>query len=170
MKIKLLFLFLFVFSISFSYADNGEPMGVFGEWTIFRTVENQKTYCYMMNIPQDKNSNILKRGEPFFLVIKENGKRYPEINLSTGFQISNQANAVEIEVDNKLFPLIARYDKAWAYSVEDDISIINLLGKNVIFSVYAFSEDGKHSIDVYSLRILLNTASAGRAFTLLISM
>ena len=151
MNIKLFFLCLFLFSINLVFADNGEPMDVFGEWTVFRTVENRKTYCYMMNIPQDKNSNVLKRGEPFFLVIKEKGKRYPEINLSTGFQISNKANSVEIEINNKLFPLMSMYDQAWAYSVENDVSIINLLGKNVIFSVSAFSENGGHSVDVYSL-------------------
>lgn len=151
MNIKLFFLCLFLFSINLVFADNGEPMDVFGEWTVFRTVENRKTYCYMMNIPQDKNSNVLKRGEPFFLVIKEKGKRYPEINLSTGFQISNKANSVEIEINNKLFPLMSMYDQAWAYNVENDVSIINLLGKNVIFSVSAFSENGGHSVDVYSL-------------------
>ena len=151
MNIKLLFLCLILFGINIVYAGNGEPMDVFGEWTVFRTVENRKTFCYMMNIPQNKSSNILKRGEPFFLVIKEKGKRYPEINLSTGFQISNRANSAEIEVNNKLFPLITRYDQAWAYSAENDVSIINLLGKNAIFVVSAFSENGERSVDVYSL-------------------
>ena len=151
MKRKFVFLFLSFFSVSLSYADSGKPMGVFGEWTVFETVENRKTYCYMMNIPQDKNSNITNRGEPFFLVIKEKGKKYPEINLSTGFNISDEANGAEIEVNNKFFPLITRNDQAWAYNIESDVAIINLMGKNVIFSVIAFSKDGKQSVDVYSL-------------------
>ena len=147
----ILFIFLSLLTINCVYADNGEPMDVFGEWTVFRTVQDNKTLCYIMNIPQSKQSDYERRGEPFFMVIKEAGAKSAEINTSVGFIISDYVGSIELDINNNRFPLLNAKDKAWAYNVNDDANIIKSLMKNALFTIYSVSENGRYAMDIYSL-------------------
>lgn len=153
----LYFIFIFFFIvINFSLAEiksNNEkaPIDLFGEWSIFTTVQNNKQICYAMNIPTSKTTTVRKRGEPYFIITKTIGKPNTEFVLSSGFINKNEINSVEIEIDTYKFPLFSFQDNAWSYSIDDDLNIFKLFNSNIFFTIYSKSEHDKYAVDIYSL-------------------
>ncbi len=152
MKKLLLFILFCLFILPVSgRSSEYEPLSVYGEWAIFKTTQDGKVLCYAMNIGEKSKSNYANRGVPFFLLIKQKGIPAVEVNTSVGYIINDTAGSCEIEINNKIFPLINFMDMAWAYSLEDDESILEEFKKSAVFSIYAKSTTDKYSLDIYSL-------------------
>lgn len=148
----LLLVFTVFLNPIFSYSkDIGEPSFIFGDWTVFETIQDNKTLCYAMTIPQSYKTDYENRGKPFFMIIKEKNSKNIEINVSVGYNISDSIGSVELQVKNNKYPLINFQDRAWAYDIEDDINIINYFLESAIFNIYSKSDMGKYSMDIYSL-------------------
>lgn len=156
LKNKILsFVFIFFSIINFSFAENNNnekaPLDLFGEWVVFSTVQNNKQICYAMNVPTNKTTIDKKRGESYFIITKAIGKPNTEFVLSSGFVNKSEINSVEIEIDTYKFPLFSFQDKAWSYSIDDDLNIFKLFNSNLFFTIYSKSEGDKYAIDIYSL-------------------
>lgn len=146
---------LFIFFILF---NNGElladsyPTKVFGDWSVFRVVNNnKKLLCYMTSLPQKRYDNFNKRGQSFFNVIIEKESKEPEIYLSYGQIWKRGVDNAEIDIVKRKFPIYTFEDKGWAYNKIDDENIIKELRKSAIFSVSVNFNGNKSLIDIYSL-------------------
>ena len=132
-------------------AEIGEPTDLFGDWAVFETIQNNKTLCYAMTIPQSSRTDYENRGKPFVTLIKEKGSENVEINVSVGYVINDNIGSVELQVKNDKYPFINFQDRAWAYDMEDDKAIVKQLLESAVFNIYSRSDSGKYSMDVYSL-------------------
>lgn len=129
----------------------GEPVDIFGEWSVFTTFQDGKTLCYAMAIPNNSKSNIENRGGSFVTIIKEKNTKNIEFNVSVGYLINDDIGSIEVQIKNNKYPLINFKDRAWAYSAEDDVNIINNLLNSAIFTIYSKSANDRYSVDIYSL-------------------
>src|SRR4051812_10913577 len=114
--------FFFMFFLFFaSEVFAGELQGKFQDWSIFKTVREDRTICYMASVPIKRDGNYEKRGEPFFLVTNiENDA--DEISLASGFIFSDKSN-IELSFSSKKFYLFPYKALAWADSRSDDLDI-----------------------------------------------
>ena len=152
MRNLLLFVLLVFFSPIVAFcSQKGEPVGIFGDWVVFETFQDNKTLCYAMTIPQSSKTNYENRGKPFFTIIKEKNSDKVELNVSVGYIINDSIGSVELQVKNNKYPFINFQDRAWAYDVEDDKAIIEQFLESAVFNVYSKSNNNKYSMDIYSL-------------------
>lgn len=151
-KKKNILFILFLFSF-FSNSYGGEPIAVYGDWSIFRVTDNHKRLlCYMMSMPQQRYDNFNKRGQSFFSVILEKeSDKIPELFLSYGQILDKKITRAELDIVKRKFPIFTYKDKGWAYNLDDDKSIIAELKKSAVFSVIVEYENDKQLIDIYSL-------------------
>ena len=148
LKVIILFI-LFFYSGS---VRAGEPLAIFGDWTIFKNVnKDNKLLCYAVSLPQKRYDNFNKRGQSFFAVIYEKGNTEPEIYLSYGQVWKRGVKYAELDIVKRKFPLYTYEDKAWAYNSYDDQNIIKELSKSAIFSLSVDFNGDKKLIDIYSL-------------------
>ena len=150
-NVWLLLLFVLFSPVIAFCSQNGEPVGIFGDWVVFETFQDNKTLCYAMTIPQSSKANYENRGKPFFTVIKEKGSNNIELNVSVGYIISDNIGSVELQVKNDKYPFVNFQDRAWAYDVEDDRAIIEQFLGSAVFNIYSKSDNNKYSMDIYSL-------------------
>lgn len=145
--------FLLLFFSKNLLARNGQPTHIFGDWYLFRVVNNQKRLlCYMMSLPQKRYDNFNKRGQSFFSVLVEKDKiETPEIFLSYGHIWKKGIKNAELDIVKRKFPIFTYEDKGWAYNKTDDKNIINELKKSAIFTVNINFNGDKSLIDIYSL-------------------
>ena len=130
----------------------GQPLAIFGDWTVFTNVNRKnRLLCYTVSIPQKRYDNFNKRGQSFFTVIIEKGKEEPEIYLSHGQVWRKGIRNAELDIVKRKFPLYTYEDKAWAYNTYDDKNIIEELSKSAMFSMTVDFYGNKKSIDIYSL-------------------
>lgn len=152
---KTLFILIFLlFNFFYSHSSyGGEPVAVFGDWVLFKTINNhKKLLCYMVSIPQQRYDNFNKRGQSLFNIIIEKGDEFkPEIYLSFGQILNKEITKAELDIAKRKFPIFAYEDKAWAYNSYDDTQIIDELKKSTVFSVSVEYINDKKLIDIYSL-------------------
>lgn len=129
------------------------PRKVFGEWALFKTVNNKKRLlCYIVSLPQKRYDNFNKRGQSFFSIIVEKDKTTePEIFLSYGQIWKRGIKDAELDIVKRKFPIYTYEDKAWAYNKIDDKNIVEELKKSAIFTVNINFNNNKSLIDIYSL-------------------
>lgn len=146
------FIFLLIFLVK-REVKAGEPVSIFGEWTLFKTTDNHKRLlCYMMSLPQKRYDNFNKRGQSFFnIIIQKDDNNKAEIYLSFGQIMNKKIINAELDIVKRKFPIFVYEDKAWAYNFDDDQNIIKELKKSAIFSVNVEYENNKKLIDIYSL-------------------
>ena len=155
---SILFIFILYFFILISYsnellAHNGQPTHIFGDWYLFRVVnDKQRLLCYMMSLPQKRYDNFNKRGQSFFSILVEKDKTNdPEVFLSYGHIWKKGIKSAELDIVKRKFPIFTYEDKGWAYNKLDDKSIIDELKKSAIFTVNINFNGDKSLIDIYSL-------------------
>lgn len=145
----LLFALVLILSTSKSFAS--PPVAVFKDWTVFTTIQGNKTLCYIASLPFQKDGNYRKRGEPFFTVTRVKKNTFNEVNATSGY-IYKIGKDVEIEIDQKKFVLFPYEERAWASNRSEDIAIVNKMKSGLKMKVTGYSTLGTHSIDTYSLR------------------
>lgn len=143
--------FCFALLLSKTCFAESEPLNIFGEWVVFSTIQENNTLCYAMTVPERTNTNYQDRGKPFFLIIKQLGDDNVEINTSVGYIVKDKIGSIEIQINDRKFPLLNFQDKAWSYSIKDDKNILEEFQNSAVFSVYGLSHNDKYSLDVYSL-------------------
>ncbi|MBR2141375.1 MAG: hypothetical protein IJ853_03375 [Rickettsiales bacterium] len=153
MKKGFIFCILIIFLVNTKTSFGDEvPTKVYGDWYIFRTVNNKKKLlCYMVSIPQKRYDNFNKRGQSFFSIIYEKDKPNPEIFLSFGQIWKRGIASAKLDIVKRKFPVYTYDDKAWAYNTFDDKNIIKELSKSAIFTVNIDFNNNKSLIDIYSL-------------------
>ncbi len=65
----------------------------FNKWLIYEKINrtNQEKSCYLKSFASEKNSDYLKREEPFLAVIRNAKTRTEEVVLHAGFEYKNQS-------------------------------------------------------------------------------
>lgn len=149
------FILFFVLNVlvlmAFVDSKANEPIDMFGDWVVFKTIQENKTLCYAMALPQSSKTNYNNKGKSFVNIIKEFGNNNIELNTSVGYIINDSIGSVEIQIKNNKYPLVNFQDRAWAYDIEDDKNIINNLLNSASFTIYSKSKSDKYTIDIYSL-------------------
>lgn len=144
---------LFIYLFTFNNATANQPIAIFGDWVVFRTVnKNKNLLCYSVSIPQKRYDNFNKRGQSFFSIIYQKGNNDKlEVYLSHGQIWSKGIKYAELDIVKRKFPLYTYDDKAWAYNSYDDENIIKELSKSAVFSLTVDFNGDKKLIDLYSL-------------------
>lgn len=146
------FMMFLLFLIKTSAVKADQPIAIFGDWTIFKVINDKnKMLCYMVSIPQKRYDNFNKRGQSFFSVIIEKDKNNAEIYLSYGQIWRKGIKDAELDIAKRKFPIYVYEDKAWAYNKIDDENIIEELKKTAVFTVNVDFNSNKSLIDIYSL-------------------
>ncbi|MDR2777510.1 MAG: hypothetical protein LBB24_01930 [Rickettsiales bacterium] len=146
-------LLLLVLIPTSGFGSSGGPIALFGDWSLFRSINErrQEAICFVMAIPNRRYDNLSKRGESFFIVMKNKRDSTTEILLSHGHVTTDKIVRAEINIAKRKFPIFVHDDRAWTFSYFDDRSIVDQLGKAVLFSVEIEYENGKNLIDIYQL-------------------
>ena len=139
---------LSVVFVANSFASS--PISIHKNWTLFKTVEKGKEFCYIASLPIDKEGNYKKRGEPYAMVMREKGAQYDEVSISSGF-IYDPDKDVEISILKRKFPLFANDEKAWTYDRNDDVEIVKQMKLGAKMYVLSYSKTGDRANDTYSL-------------------
>lgn len=141
----LLFFVLFANSLFAS-----APISVHKDWTLFKTKVDNKDICYVASLPIKKEGTYKKRGEPYVMIMREKGKNFDEVSVSSGF-LYNQDKDIEITILKRKFPLFANDEKAWTYDKNDDIEIVKQMQNGAKMYVLGYSKGNSKAYDTYSL-------------------
>jgi hypothetical protein len=147
------FWFVLLLSIGFGNEAEGLPVAVYGEWSVFKVMDQrgQRVRCFLMGIPRERYDNLRRRGESFFLVLRNEETGKEEIYFSFGHFSKKNVKRAEINISSHKFPMFTYQDRGWAYNTIDDVQVLQQLMGNVIFSVEVNYGDGKNLLDIYSL-------------------
>ena len=131
------------------FAFSQELQGKFHDWSVFKIINQGKSFCYIASLPINISGNIEKTGEAFFLVTKINGDS-DEISSSLGSAVPGNSN-IELSVGNQKYVLFSYQAMLWANNKIDDINIIKAMQQQADFNITAVLENNKSSVYTYSL-------------------
>jgi hypothetical protein len=135
-------------------AADAQPLGSFGDWSVFSFEDAGAKVCFMSSKPQKTEASVqnIKRGEPAAFVTywtSENAKNV--FSVAAGFPYNDQKQPV-IKIDGQEFNLLARGETAWAPDTEADDKIAAALQKGKALDVVSVSKRGTKVTDTYSLK------------------
>lgn len=119
------------------------------DWAFFSNKQGTKNLCYIAAMAIKKNGDYQERGEPYFIVTKTAGK-LPEVSVSSGYYYKKDSE-VELTFGLQKFYLLTYKNKAWSYSIDDDIELIKAMRDSESAIVTGTSNLNKSSEETYSL-------------------
>jgi hypothetical protein len=142
-------------AISVASADQPEILGVFKDWTAYKTGVGDARVCYALSKPIQSEPRKLKRDAPYFLINDwpgRNAKAEPEI--VPGY-VYKEASEVTAQVGSDKFQLFTKNDGgaggAWVEAQADEARLIDAMKAASQATVTGTSKRGTMTRDTYSL-------------------
>ena len=141
--------------ISAASADQPEILGVFKDWTAYKTGAADARVCYALSKPIQSEPRKLKRDAPYFLINDwpgRNAKAEPEI--VPGY-VYKEGSEVTAQVGSDKFQLFTKNDGgaggAWVEAQADESRLIDAMKAASQAIVTGTSKRGTMTHDTYSL-------------------
>ena len=156
MRAKLIaFLSILVFcavtTLSPAQAQKVDVLGVFKDWTAYKTTQAGKIVCYMASEPKKDQGKYKKRGRIYAMVNhRPAAKATNVVSIHAGYKYK-EGSTIDVVIGKKSFTLRTYGDTAWTASDEDDKTLVGALKKGSKMVVRGTSWRGTKTKDIYSL-------------------
>lgn len=152
------FFLLFLFSIVFGVLLYGGPstafaetLGVHGDWSAFKSSENDGDTCYIGAEPEKAEGDYDKRGDTYLLVTQRPGiKELDVVSIRAGYQY-REGSDVSVKIGGASFSLFTAEGHAWARDSETDKALVKAMKRGNKMVVKGVSWRGTATTDTYSL-------------------
>ena len=142
-------------AISVASAEQSEILGVFKDWTAYKSGAGDARVCYALSKPIQSEPRKLKRDAPYFLINDwpgRNAKAEPEI--VPGY-VYKEGSEVTAQVGSDKFQLFTKNDGgaggAWVEAQADEARLIDAMKAASQATVTGTSKRGTMTHDTYSL-------------------
>jgi len=141
-------------------AQKIEVLGVFKDWTAYKTTQGGQPLCYMASKPKKDEGKYKKRGDIYAMVAhRPAAKANNVISIRAGYTYK-AGGKPRLKIGGKTFTLFSNEDKAWATNAQADRAIVKAMKGGRTMIVTGVSSRGTKTRDTYSL---LGFSAAHRA-------
>jgi len=132
-------------------AQEAQLLGSFGDWEAYTRGGKDDRFCYIVSKPKEASLRS-RRGDIFLLVWHRPAKsEFDVVQVDSGYTFKKDSE-VELRVDSEAWKLFTRDGNAWAYSQEDDTSIMAAMRKGARLTIKGTSSRNNLTTDNYSLK------------------
>lgn len=129
-----------------------ESLGVYGDWSAFKTTESGGNVCYIGAEPEKAEGDYDKRGETYFLVTQRPGvKELDVVSVRAGYKY-RQGSDVTVKIGGALFSLFTADGHAWARDPGTDNAMVKAMKRGAQMVIKGASWRGTETTDTYSLK------------------
>ena len=131
---------------------HAETLGVFGDWTTFKTTEGGKDICYIGSEPTKSEGDYTNRGDTFLLVTHRPAiNELNVVSVRAGYKYKDNSD-VNVTIDNANHTMFALGEMAWARDGEIDRKLVIAMRKGMKMIIRGTSWRGTVTTDTYSLK------------------
>lgn len=124
-------------------------IGSQGQWDIYKSEQDGKSFCYLATAPIKSTGNFKSRSEPYLLVAQTpNGD--VEVNASSGF-LYKSTGAATLQVDNVKFPLVTKDNQGWTKDDAADAAAVAAMKRGQSVTLKGTAKKGTEAQDIFSL-------------------
>ena len=128
-----------------------ETIGVFQDWTAYRSGSGSGLICYMASKPQKDEGKYSKRGEIYTMVTHRPGaKSFNVVSVHTGYKYKKGSTA-EVAIGGNKFALFTHKQTAWATDSADDRALVRAMRGGAKMIIRGRSWRDTATKDSYSL-------------------
>ncbi len=132
-------------------AQEVEVLGVFKEWTAYKTTQAGKIVCYMASEPKKDEGKYKKRGRIYAMVSHRPAVQATNVvSIHAGFKYK-EGSTIDVAVGKTSFTLFTHGDTAWTSNAADDKAMVRAIKKGRNMVVRSTSWRGTKTKDTYSL-------------------
>ncbi len=144
------FLLVFVFAAA-ARADEVNVLGVFQDWTAYKTTQGSKAICYIASEPKKDEGKYSKRGQIYAMVThRPKAKSFDVVSIHAGYEY-NKGSTAEVAIGGHRFTLFTNDSAAWAGDSADDAALVKAMRAGSKMVVKGVSWRGTKTKDTYSL-------------------
>ena len=137
------------------FADSGNLLGVFKNWTAFSTGSGSSMTCYAMSEPRAKRPANLKRNRPYLMVADWPGRKIKsEPSIVPGYEFKPNV-PVSLGIGGEKFEFFSRNDdksgSAWLRNLNESGKLVSALASGVSAVAMGTSARNTKTVDTYSL-------------------
>ncbi len=138
-------------TLLYTHPALSENLGVFGDWSAFKTVEGGKGVCYIGSEPTKATGNYTARGDTFVLVTQRPAiGELNVVSVRAGYKYKENSE-VTMTIDASPTSLFAMGEMAWARDAKSDRDLVSAMRKGNKMVVKGTSWRGTETTDTYSL-------------------
>ena len=128
-----------------------ETIGVFQDWTAYRSGSGSSLICYMASKPKKDEGKYAKRGEIYAMVTHRPGaKSFNVVSVHTGYKYKKGSTA-EVAIGGNKFALFTHEETAWATDSADDKALVRAMRAGTKMIIRGRSWRDTATKDTYSL-------------------
>ena len=128
-----------------------ETIGVFQDWTAYRSGSGSGLICYMASKPQKDEGKYTKRGEIYTMVThRPSAESFNVVSVHTGYKYKKGSTA-EVAIGAAKFALFTHEETAWATDSADDAALVRAMRGGAKLIVRGRSWRDTATKDTYSL-------------------
>ena len=132
-------------------AAPAETIGVFQDWTAYRSGSGSSLICYMASKPKKDEGKYSKRGEIYTMVTHRSGaKSFNVVSLHAGYKYKKGSTA-EVAIGGAKFMLFTHEETAWATDSADDNALVRAMRAGSTMIIRGRSWRDTDTKDTYSL-------------------
>lgn len=132
-------------------AADAKPIGTFGKWTAFTTVENGKSVCYAALKPAKSEGTYKARGDVLLTVThRPADKAFDVVSVVAGYQYQPDSD-VAVSLGKRKWALFTSADRAWARDAATDKQIVQAMAKGGSLVAKGTSSRGTPTTDSFAL-------------------
>jgi hypothetical protein len=140
-----------VIALSSAQAETVDVLGVFKDWTAYKTSQAGQIVCYMASEPKKDKGNYTKRGRIYAIVShRPSAESTNVVSIHAGYKYK-EGSTVNVAIGKKTFTLFTHGDTAWTSTTEDDKALVNAIRSGSKMRVTGTSWRGTKTDDIYSL-------------------
>lgn len=132
-------------------AEEIKVIGVFQDWTAYRTTQAGKKLCYMASEPKKDEGKYKKRGRIYAMVSHRPATKATNVvSIHAGYKFK-EGSTVEVAIGGDTVALFSHGDTAWASNGDDDRKLVKAMKAGSKMIVRGVSWRGTKTKDTYSL-------------------
>lgn len=140
-----------LFVLSPAQAQEVEILGVFKDWTAYKTTQAGKVVCYMASEPTKDVGKYKKRGRIYAMVSHRPAAMATDVvSIHAGYKYK-EGSTIAVAIGSKAFTLFTHGDTAWTSREEDDKMLVRAIRAGRKMVVRGSSWRGTKTKDSYSL-------------------
>lgn len=129
-----------------------ETIGIFGDWSAFKTTESNGNVCYIGAEPEKAEGNYSKRGETYVLVTQRPSvNELDVVSVRAGYKY-RQSSEVFIKIGGASFTMFTSEGHAWARDTKTDKALVKAMKRGNKMVIKGTSWRGTETTDTYSLK------------------
>lgn len=132
--------------------SRAETLGVYGDWSAFRTAESNGNVCYIGAEPEKAEGDYDKRGDTYVLVTQRPGiKELDVVSVKAGYKY-RAGSEVSVKIGGSTIDLFTADGHAWARDTETDKVLVKAMKRGNKMVIKGISWRGTLTTDTYSLK------------------